>query len=93
MPVIGGAAWPRSLCSCSLLEEQGFSLRGKNMLMREMNGFLPALRTAKNMRPNVKASVWRAVSEVYRTEFREVRITPGMIVRWAEFLGGCEVAA
>lgn len=63
------------------------------MLMREMDGFLPALRAAKNMRPNVAARVWLAVSEVQRKEFRDVRVTPGMIIRWAELLGGCEVAA
>lgn len=63
------------------------------MLMREMNGFLPALRSAKNMRPDVAMSVWRAVSELHRKEFRNVRVTPGMIIRWAELLGGCEVAA
>lgn len=55
------------------------------MRLREMPGFLAALSAARVRRPDLPIKAFRAAAETERPGLARLRVSPALVIRWAEF--------
>jgi len=55
------------------------------MMMQSMPGFLAAWRAVRALRPDLPRHALQRAAQTERREFARLRMTSGLLERWAEF--------